>query len=64
MGIFSKDLRVGVTSRQGWILYLTKAMDHGVLSKAISEEIGEEVVMRFKYISTDKYEPDTAARKK
>ena len=64
MGIFNKTLQVEATTQMGWLLYSTNSLDHNLLAKVLSDEIGVQIALRFKYINTDKYEPDRDERKK
>ena len=58
MGIFPKTLQVEATSQMGWLLFSTNSLDHDHLAKVLSEEIGVQIALRFKYVNTDKYESD------
>ena len=64
MGIFPKTLQVEATSQMGWLLFSTNSLDHDHLAKVLSEEIGVQIALRFKYVNTDKYESDKTERKK
>ena len=65
MGVFFKTLQVEITSQMGWLLYSTKTLDIKQLAVVLTEECGGvQIALRFKYINTDKYEPDREKRKK
>ena len=65
MGIFLKTLQVEATSQMGWLLYSTNTLDIKCLSEVLTDECrGIQIALRFKYINTDKYEPDKDERKK
>ena len=59
MVVYNMTLQVKKTSHQGWLLYLTRSIDHMVLSEDITSKTGVEVALWFKYINTYKYEPKT-----
>ena len=64
MGIFNKTPQVESTTQMEWLLYFNKSLDHNLLAKVLPDEIGVQIALRFKYINTDKYEPDKTERKK
>ena len=65
MGIFLKTLQVEATSQMGWLLYSTNTLDIKCLSEVLTDECrGIQIALQFKYINTDKYEPDRDERKK
>ena len=65
MGIFLKTLQVEATAQMGWLLYSTNTLDIKCLSEVLTDECrGIQIALRFKYINTDKYEPDRDERKK
>ena len=64
MCIFNKTLQVESTTQMGWLLYSTNSLDHNLPAKVLSDEIGVQIALRFKYRNTDKYEPDKTERKK
>lgn len=64
MGIFPKTLQVESTSQRGWLLFSTNSLDHDLLATVLSDIIGVQIALRFKYVNTDKYEPDRTERKK
>lgn len=64
MGIFNKTLQVESTSQMGWLLYSTNTLDLDIISTVLTDECGGiQIALRFKYIDTDKYEPDRDERK-
>ena len=64
MGIFPKTLQVEATSEMGWLLFSTNSLDHDHLAKVLTDEIGVQIALRFKYVNTDKYEADKTEREK
>ena len=59
-----KTLQVEATSQMGWLLYSTNTLDINRLSTVLTNECGGILIaLRFKYINTDKYEPDRDERK-
>ena len=62
--IFNKTIQAESISQMGWLLYSYGSLDIPVLAKAISEQIGATVGLRYKFINTATYESDKDRRKK
>ena len=48
----------------GWLLYSFYTLDTKALAEAILNQTGVTVGLRYKYINTEKYEPDREQRRK
>merc|ERR1740124_897094 len=63
--MYDKELQVESVERKGWLLYSIPALDARILAEKIGDELGITVAIRWKYISTAKYEQfDKETRKK
>ena len=64
MRMFNKTIQAESITQMGWLLYSYSNLDTKALADAISNQIGTRVGLRYKYINTDKYEPDREQRRK
>ena len=64
MRMFNKTIQAESITQMGWLLYSFSNLDTKALADAISSQIGVMVGLRYKYINTDKYEPDREQRRK
>ena len=64
MRMFNKTIQAESITQMGWLLYSFNNLDTKALADAISCQIGIKVGLRYKYINTDKYEPDREQRRK
>ena len=64
MGMYHKKLQVEATSQMGWLLYSTQSLDQELLESIILARIGVPVALRWKFITTEKYETNPEIRKK
>ena len=64
MRTFNKTIQAESITQIGWLLYSFSNLDIKALAEAILNQIGVTVGLRYKYINTDKYEPDREQRRK
>ena len=63
--MINKALHFESTSQMGWLLYSMSTLELSLLAKFLVDKCrGVSITFRFKYIDTDKYEPDHNKRKK